>query len=220
MKGYKRMFNSKCITVIGENVTDIILYIMRICSCNYSFLLYDLSSSRNIIDLIAPSGNPSIQEFRYNVYDSIHKEIEDSYDLVITYSDKLQNIPEKLLHGHIYFFLKPEKLSINRFFKDMITLEPYLNSLFVVCRGFFDSDTIIKRMFLSGVSPYILNNMIFICDSVNDRTVLWWMKYNSVFLFDNLSKDLRGFLVTFYNRINDMFDVTLLPDVSRYKWVM
>jgi hypothetical protein len=220
MRDNLKAMQRKHMAFIGENSVDIVLYISKICSFNHKILVIDLSSTNCLLDIVSPDGYMENQNIRYATYKSVEMELEYSYDLVITFSDMLQNIPSCLLCGDAYVFTTPGKNNFNKIPKEIKHLKINPDNIFIVCKGSENSDTLMKKMFLSGIPPLMINKMFFICDNDNDSAVMWRMEYNSVFLYESLSMDLRKFLIFVYNRTYEMFDISPLPEGVRFKWVM
>lgn len=210
---------SRQVAFFGENAVDIVLYVSKICSFSQKILLLDLSSSESILTIVAPDGYMEEQNIRYSKYYP-DKQQFNSYDLIIVYSDNIHSVPAELLRGEVYMFTSQRKNSFASMAKDIRYLKSDVDNLYIVCRGFYTAEDFIKKMYLSETPLAEIKEIFFINDNPNDQVVLWRMEYNSVFLYESLSKDLRNFLVFVLNRVNEMFGVHLVSYENRFKWVM
>lgn len=207
---------------IGSNAVDIVFYISKICSINYKILIYDLSNSNYIMNVVSPLGyTVQQQNIKYAKYDENKLDIEDYYDLVITYSDVNYDIPRRLLSGDTYVFTTLRKCSISKVSKGLEYLNKRAKNIFLVCRGYKDSEnSLMNRMFILGIPYQNISQVFFISDNNNDNEVLFHMEYNAVFFYESLSKELKKILHFVYNRLDNMFDLSKEIDEKRFKWVM
>lgn len=208
------------LTFIGENAIDIVLYTSRLCSFNYKILVIDLSSNESILSIVSPDGYMETHNIRYAQYDSARHELDSSYDLVIAYSDKAENIPLELLCGEIYLITATGRNYLKGMQKEIFHLSSKVEKVFVVCRGNSSTERIKKKEFLAGLAPLIKNQIVFLCDKEDDSAALYKMEYNSTFSYENLSKDILHFLSFILGNANQSIDFNIAPETTRFRWVM
>lgn len=217
MRGFGLAENNY-IVLVGDNAVDISLYLSRICSFNHKVLLLDLSSTEMILDIVSPDGYMESQNIHYARYDLNNYNLEQ-YDIIIIFTNELKNVPKMFYCSNIYFFVSTKKYHLVKLFNAVYGLDS-MDNVYVVIRGNDRKDIVLKRMFLSGIPQEIINRVLFISDNDNDNRVYRQIEYNSVFLYDNLSDEIRLLLNNIYKKAVSILFITHIPDEIRIKWVM
>lgn len=211
----KLSLNQKYIVLIGESAVDIFLYLSRICRLNYKVLLIDLSSSGIIFDIISPYG----QQIEHNIFFSygLSDKLEKQCDIVIIFTNDFSYIPKRYYSCDMYFFISSKKYHLIRLSKSISCLKDVSNVLLVLRNSKEEKKDVIIKLHLSGIPHDVINRTVFIKDTDNDNSVFRLMEYNSVFIYKNLSEDLKRLLSYMYKKITS---TSSCFDEVGFKWVM
>lgn len=207
----------KNLVLIGESAVDIALYISKMCSFNQKILFVDLSKDGTILDIVSPDGVMENQSIHYTK--QVNPSVVYQYDLLIVYSNEIEDIPGDFYCDEIFLFISSRKSCVVRLPKELKKLEGAEN-IVIVFRGSDNKDIILKRLYVSGISHEVSSRVLFISENEKDSQVFRQMEYNSVFLYDSLSDDLKIFLKYVYRRVANKLFTTRDTEEVRFKWVM